>query len=137
MKIILLSHGLFAKEALNTLKMIYGDLQDIDYLTLAEGSDMEKYEKDLASLIMEDGQEKLIITDVLGGSPYIVSCRIYSSLSEDLKLKVRIITGMNMPMLLEVANARNDNSLEDCCAIATSSGKEGIVDVIKKMKGNQ
>ena len=137
MKIILLSHGLFAKEAFNTMKMIYGQLNDIYYQELSEGCDMEKYEQDLTNLIKQDDEEKLIITDVLGGSPYIISCRIYKSLDDIQKEKVRIITGMNMPMLLELANAKDNYSLDECCSIAENSGKDGIVDVIKKMKGNK
>lgn len=42
---------------------------------------------------------------------------------------MQIVVGMNLPMLLELYNAKNENDLNSCVNIAVKTGKKGIGDL--------
>ncbi len=65
------------------------------------------------------------MVDILGGTPYTAGA---------IKLEnpnINVITGINMPMLLEILPHRNED-LKVLSKIAAESGKNGIVDVKEK-----
>ncbi len=64
--------------------------------------------------------EILILTDIFGATP----CNIARSLVHNHKIK--IVTGLNLPMLLRVLNY-SDLSLEELTAKAVSGGVDGIM----------
>lgn len=139
MKILLLSHGNLASEMKETVQMILGKTENVDTYSLQVGEDTNAYENEIRSYVTNHQKEGvLIFTDLLGGTPFITSAKVYDSLLEENKDKVRIITGMNLPMLLEVINSVNESSNEeDLSVMAIEAGTRGIVDFIEKRKGNR
>ncbi|MEA5027217.1 PTS system mannose-specific EIIAB component [bioreactor metagenome] len=132
MKILLLSHGSLAVEYIKTAKMILGEFDNVQAIELLEGEDIERYEADIKNVI-DHTDEVLILTDLLGGSPFITSCKIYRYLSNNKK--IRLVTGMNLPMILEVLNTRDNCTMEESANVAEEFGKKGIVNFFKQMEG--
>ena len=133
MKVLLLSHGHLAEEMLKTTTMIIGPVTGIQTAVLEPGEDIEKYgdiiRQKMKEIIPED---LLIVTDLLGGSPFLISMKQYNEL-ENGHNHIRIITGMNLPMILELMNIKDNNmSMDEICEEMIIAGNGGIHDFIKE-----
>lgn len=70
---------------------------------------------------LDEGEGVLVLTDIFGSTPSNISCM----LAEDNN--IRVISGLNLPMLIRVLNYPKLN-LEEIVEKALSGGKEGIMD---------
>lgn len=123
--IILASHGEFAKGILQSGTMIFGEQQDVRAVTLmpSEGPDDLKAKLKDAIASLESQDEVLFLVDLWGGTPFNQA----NSLLEDHKDKWAIVSGLNLPMLIEAYGARF--SMESAHEIATyilNSAKDGV-----------
>lgn len=123
--IILASHGEFAKGILQSGTMIFGEQQDVRAVTLmpSEGPDDLKAKLKDAIASLESQDEVLFLVDLWGGTPFNQA----NSLLEDHKDKWAIVSGLNLPMLIEAYGARF--SMESAHEIATyilNSAREGV-----------
>ncbi len=121
--LIIATHGKFSDEIIKSSEMIFGKQENIGCVTFVPGEGLEdlerKYNKELERLNTEDGT--LIMVDIFGGSPF------NSASSIALKnTNVEIVTGINLPMLLEVYSGRDYLNLEELKKLAKDSGKQGI-----------
>lgn len=122
MKIILTSHGNFAKGILQSYEMIAGANERISYVTLDEEG-IGKFSNTLRCKLDEiiESDDVLILCDLKGGTPYNESFT-YALSHQD---KVRVVAGLNLPMLIEIGITNLDN-LDEAVFIALESGKSGI-----------
>lgn len=101
--IIIGTHGKLADELVNTCAMICGKPDNVATVTLVpgEGPDdlMAKYKAAITSMDTTNGL--LILNDLFGGSPYNAACRL--AINDD---NCGIVTGVSLPMLIEVINYR-------------------------------
>ena len=132
MKIILLSHGSLSIEMKKTAHMILGDFTDVECLELDSDADIVSYEESIRRLL-DSNDENLILCDLLGGTPYLTSLKIYNSI--DYKSNVKIITGMNLPMLIESISNKDNYNLIELALMTKKAGSEGVVDIISKIEG--
>ncbi len=72
---------------------------------------------------LDHGEGVLILTDIYGSTPANIACALSA------KENVRIISGINLPMLIRVLNYPN-LPLDELVLKAISGGKEGIMDCI-------
>ena len=129
--IVLGSHGKFSEEILKSAEMIFGEQRNIASITFLPGEDadnlMTKYEDAIKSLQCEAGV--LFMVDLFGGSPFNAASRIAVK-REDMD----IITGMNIPMLLEVFAAREYSTVKELAQIALNTGRLGIKSLKQTLK---
>ncbi|WP_297520311.1 mannose/fructose/sorbose PTS transporter subunit IIA [uncultured Clostridium sp.] len=123
--IIIASHGDFANGLLQTSSMIFGDQENVKAVTLmpSEGPDdiRRKIEEGVASF--ENPDEVLFLVDLWGGTPF----NQVDSLFEDHKDTWAILTGMNLPMLIEAYGARfSMESAHEIAASLVEVSREGI-----------
>ncbi len=71
----------------------------------------------------------IILTDLFGGTPSNLSI---SFLEDD---KVEVITGVNLPMMIKIANIREEMSLEELAQYIRSYGRENISVAGELLKG--
>ena len=123
--IILASHGEFAKGILQSGSMIFGEQKNVQAVTLSpnEGPDDIKAKMKDAIASFDNQDEILFLVDLWGGTPFNQA----NSLFEEHKDKWAIVSGMNLPIVIEAYGARF--SMESAQEIASSiigSAKEGI-----------
>ncbi|BBD79490.1 PTS sugar transporter subunit IIA [Aerosticca soli] len=70
---------------------------------------------------LDEGDGVLVLADLYGATP----CNIGLSLA-DLGVRIRCVSGLNLPMLLRVLNYA-DKPLEELAEIAASGGRGGIL----------
>ena len=102
--IILASHWEFANGILQSGAMIFGDQPDVKAVTLqpSEGPDDLKAKIEAAIATFENQDEVLFLVDLWGGTPFNQSNGIING-HED---KWAIVTGLNLPMLIEAYASR-------------------------------
>ena len=132
--IVLGTHGKFSQEILKTTEMILGKQDNVVAITFlpGEGSDdlMKKYDDVMKSLKCDDGV--LFMVDLFGGSPFNAASRIVAK--EDT---MDIVSGMNIPMLLEVFSNREGSTIDELARIAISAGNLGIKSLKETLKNSK
>lgn len=104
-KIIIVSHGLFAKELLNSAEMIIGHQENVSACCYMEGQPLEKYEEEVKKEICEGFN--FVLVDLFGGTPF----NVVMKLSKHNNLQ--IITGVNLATLIECVMNRDVLSVDD------------------------
>ena len=70
---------------------------------------------------MDQGEGVLILVDAFGASPFNASARLAMN-----RKNIEVISGMNLPMLLELAVQREGQDLEAATQIALETGASSI-----------
>ncbi|WP_337263039.1 MULTISPECIES: PTS mannose transporter subunit IIAB [unclassified Serratia (in: enterobacteria)] len=122
--IIIGTHGTAAEQLLKTAEMLLGDQANVAYIDFVPGENaetlIEKYNGKISELDTSDGV--LFLVDTWGGSPFNAASRIAVD-----KQHYEVITGVNIPMLVETFMARDDNpSFDELVALALETGREGV-----------
>ena len=102
--IILASHGEFANGILQSGSMIFGEQQDVKAVTLqpSEGPDDLKAKIEEAIATFENQEQVLFLVDLWGGTPFNQS----NGLIDGHEDTWAIVTGLNLPMLIEAYASR-------------------------------
>lgn len=127
--LIISTHGRFSEELVKSAEMIFGSQTNVGIVTFkpGEGTDnlVEKYTTLINKLDCTNGI--LFLVDLFGGSPF--------NSASMLALKnnnMEIVSGVNLPMLLEVFSSRDSSNLSELTSIAEKSGKDAIKHLIKQ-----
>ncbi|WP_440897499.1 PTS sugar transporter subunit IIA [Amphibacillus sp. Q70] len=130
MKLVMTSHGNFCEGLLDSYKMIAGETNQIVTIKLTDkgvGDYSERLNAKLEELIKED--KVLIFCDVKGGTPYNQSNSFFMRHPKN----VRVVSGMNLPMLIETALMLNSSDdLDGLAEAAINIGKNGIETIIEE-----
>ena len=97
--ILVITHGEFGIELIKSAEMIMGPQKNLCALALRPGESVDDLRKDASRIVEENekrGLETILLVDLLGGSPSNVSLSLLS------KYDLHILTGINMPMLIEL-----------------------------------
>lgn len=129
--IIVMTHGNFGKELIKSAELILGKLQNIYSISLMEGEDPLDLIKKLRTLLSNSENYFVILTDIFGGSPSNAASRF--ALHEN----VTVLSGVNLPMLIEAEMARMQWETEGVTEKLIQSASEGIKDVKKIMQERQ
>ena len=127
-KIIIFTHGSLSSGLLNTSALILGEQPEIEFFSVELGCDLLAL-KERVCKSLEEAQKKhkeiLVLTDLMYGTPFNTMVELQKNYN------FYHITGVNLPMLLEAINSRNEGSLAEVTASILNAAKEGIVDVEK------
>jgi PTS system mannose-specific IIA component/PTS system mannose-specific IIB component len=128
--VIIGTHGTFSEEILKSAEMIFGSQENVGSVTFKPGEGVEnlveKYNELMNKLDCSDGV--LFMVDLFGGSPFNAAS-ILAMKNENME----IVTGVNLPMILETLGSREFSNLKELVAIAENSGKEAIRVFAKKV----
>lgn len=123
--IILASHGEFAKGILQSGAMIFGEQENVQAVTLmpSEGPDDLKAKMKDAIASFDNQDEVLFLVDLWGGTPFNQA----NGLFEEHKDKWAIVSGMNLPMVIEAYALRSSmESAQELAAYILKPAKEGV-----------
>ncbi len=120
--IILLSHGPFAVSLVDTAKMLFGDSENLAAFSLEPGDDVDKYRETFVETIESFPEGSVIMVDIFGGSPCNQTMRYIQETGKVLE----VVSGMNLPMLVNAVMAREELSGKDFSLDAAENGRNGI-----------
>ena len=121
--IIVSGHGNFASGLLSTLKLIAGEQENVIGIDFIDGQGSDELKNNIKEAINNLDDDILILTDLAGGSPFVNSVILKEEL---INKNIAVISGTNIPMLLEVVLGRANLDLKDLIKTATEAGVNGI-----------
>lgn len=119
---VIISHGHLASELITTAEMIAGPMTHVTPASIDwhDDVDVARVELERAIARVNQGRGVLLLTDMFGGAPTDVASMF---LADPM---VEVISGVNLPMVLNLNNQSGDESLADVAQRAREAGKEGI-----------
>ncbi len=119
---ILVTHGQLAEEFVKAMQHVVGRQEAVETVCIGPKDDVEARRKEIADAIEEvnSGEGVVILTDLFGGTP----SNLAISLMEEGK--VEVIAGINLPMLIRLAGARDKMNIKDAVAAARDAGRNYI-----------
>lgn len=129
--IVLLSHGKLAEGMLDTLQIFLADVNQIRAVCLTSNEDLFKYADRIKNAInkVDMGNGVVVFCDLLFGTPFNCCAKLLEE--NELSGKIDLITGMNLPMLLEYVTSQSDN---DSVNEIISTGQKGIINLLDLYK---
>ena len=124
--VIIACHGRLAIELLETSKTIVGLSDRVFAIGLSVGEDPIQIANKVEAILdsLEPDTSCLILLDLFGGSPALSCIRLALQ-----NPRIELVSGVNLPMLLEVLLQREGKSLARLSEIAEKKGKESIMNV--------
>ncbi len=134
--IIVVTHGQLAKELVNTVQIIVGTQKELDAVCLELHEGIEDLKKKMMAIIQSDGASSdgfLVMVDMFGGTPSNVSLELSQT------FPMRVVTGVNLPMLLEGLTHRSALDLPGLAELAHRKGRQSVFDANELLnpKGNR
>lgn len=105
--IVLVTHGPLAYGFVEAAKLIVGNFE-IEYIGLKQGADLEEFEKEVEKKILSAKKKHgdlIVISDLIYGTPFNTIVRLME------KIDMVHISGINLPVLLEIITARESNDV--------------------------
>jgi PTS system mannose-specific IIA component len=119
---LIVTHGRLAIELLNAAETITGEIDHIAAVSLGWHDDVgtaaAMVQKALERVNTGDGV--VIVTDMFGGTPTNIASTF---LNEG---KVEIVTGVNLPMLIKLAQVSPEESLASVARMLRDTGQSSI-----------
>jgi mannose PTS system EIIA component len=105
--VVVVTHGQLATELVNAAEMIVGDLPQFAAVSIGWHDDVNDARGDIEQAIARVRGEGgvLLLTDMFGGTPSNLGMTF---LETD---RIEVITGVNLPMLIKLANLRASTDL--------------------------
>jgi len=120
--LLIITHSGLAKELLGTAGFIIGSVEAAECISIDTSKDSKKLRDLIKNKLksLDQGEGVLILVDMFGGTP---SNLALSFLKKD---SAEVVTGVNLPMVLAIAQNRKGKSLAQVADIAKSAGKRSI-----------
>ena len=121
---LIVTHGRLAIELVNAAEMIVGEIHGIAAVSLGWHDDV-----DTATTMIRNALDRvrtsdgvLILTDMFGGTPTNIASTFLA------QENVEIITGVNLPMLIKLAQTQGEqvNELASVARMVRESGQNSI-----------
>jgi PTS system mannose-specific IIA component len=122
--IVIVSHGDMADGLLDAARMIVGEQDGLATVSLREMDAVEGLMERVAAAIekVDGGDGVLVLVDLFGASPFNASARL--AMQGDSHMEV--ISGVSLPMLVELMVQREGESLEKLVQVALEAGTSGV-----------
>lgn len=133
--ILLVTHGEMANGIMDSLMLIMGEQENYLTMGLKHGDDIGEFNQQIQKGIVEldQGNGVLVLVDLFSASPYNQAAMCFSQLQG--AHDYRLISGVNLPMVVEAFNQRLIGSdLETMYQAAMQAGQEGIKEFFEEME---
>ena len=132
--IVIVTHCQLGEALIEAAEFIIGERPgSLESVSIDLSENAEKLRNKIAQGIKKvEGQEGvLILTDMFGGTPSNLS---YSFLEEG---RIEVLSGVNLPVLIQAANMREKMKLDQLASNLESFGKKSISLASGILKGNK
>ena len=126
MKVIVVSHGSYARGLVDTVQMIAGKQEDLEAFGLESEESVDTLKEKIRQSIEQASQEEeiLILTDIFYGSPF----NTVISLMPEYDLYH--VTGINLTLMMEVIMGRiSGKHAEEICKELLKAAPDTVRDV--------
>jgi mannose PTS system EIIA component len=120
--VVVVTHGQLATELLNAAETIVGDLPNFAAVSIGWHDDVEEARKEIADAIARVAGEHgaIVLTDMFGGTPSNLAITLVE------EGRVEVVTGVNLPMLLKLAGAREPGDVRALARRVREDGRAAI-----------
>jgi PTS system mannose-specific IIA component len=120
--VVVVTHGQLATELLNAAETIVGDLPQFAAVSIGWHDDVEQARGEIGEAVarLATGEGVIILTDMFGGTP----SNLAMSLIEEGR--VEVVTGVNLPMLIKLANVREAGDVREIARRIREDGRAAI-----------
>jgi PTS system mannose-specific IIA component len=127
---ILVTHGRLATEFASALEHVVGKQANLHTVCIGAEDDMEVRRKEIIDTIAraDEGQGVVLLTDMFGGTPSNLAISVMQ------RAKVEVIAGVNLPMLIKLASARERMDLAGAVEAAQEAGRKYIAVASRMLK---
>lgn len=131
----IVTHGDMAKGIVTALNLILGEQEKLETVGLYEGADFDEFKESVKNVVVNtnEGQGTLIMVDLYGASPYNASAYNMTYFQEN-HIPVRLLTGVNLPMVITAASMRDSfDSVDDLYEAVMAEAKDGIKEMLQEL----
>ena len=122
--VVVITHGSLSEQLVVTAGLIMGEQKDVYAVSFTARESLDNLrQKANAALENYKSEGCLILTDIMGGSATNVCVELMKN------EKVEVLTGANLPMLLEAISYRDGADLKALAARVQASGIKSIINL--------
>ncbi|MEM7662550.1 MAG: PTS sugar transporter subunit IIA [Pseudomonadota bacterium] len=120
--IVVVSHGKLARELVAAAEHVVGVQEHFRAISIEADDDMEARRAQIieTAKACDQGSGVIILTDMFGGTPSNLAISVMP------KGEIEVIAGVNLPMLIKLAEVRTSMTLGDAAQAASEAGKKYI-----------
>jgi len=120
--VVIVTHYGLGEEFLQAVRLIVPGAPRFESVAVDPGRSVDELRKAIEEALAraDEGQGVLVLTDMFGGTPSNLSL---SFLGER---RVEVVTGLNLPMLIKLAEHPREGPLEELAALIKSYGQRNI-----------
>ncbi len=119
---LVVTHGQLGQELVSAAQAIVGEIPYIAAVSIGWNDDVDESKKKIEQAVAEVDQGKgvIILTDMFGGTPSNLSLPLLK------RNELEIVTGVNLPMVIKVANQSGTDSLSELVTQVKKQGQSHI-----------
>ncbi len=119
---LVVTHGQLGQELVSAAQAIVGEISHMAAVSIGWNDDVNESKKKIEQGVSEVDQGKgvIILTDMFGGTPSNLSLPLLK------KNELEIVTGVNLPMVIKLANQSGADSLSELVNKVKKQGQSHI-----------
>ena len=120
--VVVVSHGKLARELVAATEHVVGEQPHFTSISIEADDDMEARREQIiqTAKACDTGNGVIILTDMFGGTPSNLAISVMP------KGKIEVIAGVNLPMLIKLAEVRESADLMAAAEVASAAGRKYI-----------
>jgi PTS system mannose-specific IIA component len=120
--LVIVTHGRLAEEFISVMEHVVGPQKQIAPVCTSPDDDLEAKRQEIIQRIkdVDSGKGVIVLTDMFGGTPSNLAISVTS------EKNVEALAGINLPMLIKLASARQTESLSKAAELAAEAGRKYI-----------
>ena len=120
--LVIVTHGKLAMELRHATEHVVGPQKSLETVCIGPDDDMERRRNDIRAAIkkVNTGQGVIILTDMFGGTPSNLAISLLNEGQNE------VLAGVNLPMLIKLAEARESHDLATAAKKAKDAGQRYI-----------
>ena len=118
---VIVTHGQLARELVSAAEMIVGEIHHITAVSIGWHDDVDVARQEIENAVqrVDSGSGVLLLTDMFGGTPTNIAATFMGG-------PVEVVTGVNLPMVIKLAEQQQDEALETLARRIREEGQRQI-----------
>ena len=120
--LVIVTHGRLAVEFVSALEHVVGPQKLIETVCIGPNDNMQSRRQDIVDAVgkVETGGGVIVLTDMFGGTPSNLAISILE------EANIEVIAGVNLPLLVKLAEVRKTSDMAKAVADARDAGRKYI-----------